>query len=99
MGAGQRRSPRETDHGSTAVAVVGIHAETDGVWGGIVFEADGTLTARAADDVEGHGGRGRIGGRSFGSVCLWLDLDGGRAHGEVERRDWREMEETMSLRE
>lgn len=65
-------SPREADHGGTAVAVVGIHAEADGVRRGIVFEADGSLAPGAADDVKG--------GVTLGAVGLRVSLDRGRAH-------------------
>lgn len=76
------------DHGGTAAAVVGIHAEAyDAGRRGGVFETERSLASGAADDVEGGCGRCGIGGRARGNAVGaarglgLLDLNGRRAHG------------------
>lgn len=85
--SGVGASADEADHGGAATAVVGVHAEAHHAGGGVVFEAHGALTPRAADNVKGHGRRHRLGGRVVGDILgaaggLGLDLDRGRAHGD-----------------
>lgn len=96
-------SPRVSHHGRASRAVVGVDAKADGAWRGRgVFDAQGSLAAGAADNVEGIGGarggfRGRAGSHSRGA-CRRTLSDCGRAHLDCEVFDGVQRPETIESR-